>query len=81
MKNVSFMQLILGTTGALLIYAGIKNVDIQKFLHNLVTSPSTAFSQTYSYPILKEAGKEGATPSVNTTPATGGTTKSPVQNV
>lgn len=47
MKNVSFLQLVLGVGGALLIYSGVKDLDIQSFLHTLVTNPAKAFDSGY----------------------------------
>lgn len=45
--NISFLQLVLGVGGALLIYSGIKDLDVQEFLHTLVTNPSQAFQSGY----------------------------------
>lgn len=49
MKNVSFLQLVLGVAGGLMIYAGIKDIDINVFLHTLVTNPSGAFTGSYQH--------------------------------
>jgi hypothetical protein len=49
MKNVSFMQLILGVSGALLMYAGIKDLDLKWYITHLVTDPYAVFSGTTVY--------------------------------
>lgn len=64
MKNVSFMQLVLGTAGVLLIYSGIKDVDLVGFLHELAINPKQAFNQGWLRP--KVATIPGNTP--NATP-------------
>jgi len=47
-KNISFMQLVLGTTGAILIYSGIKDIDIMTFFSDLIRDPKKAFTNNYS---------------------------------
>ena len=71
LKNISFMQLVLGTTGALLIYAGLKDIDLILFFHHLVTDPSTAFQGTYDY---KTNHKDTTKPSTSGTPSSDPTT-------
>lgn len=76
MKNISFLQLVLGTGGALMIYAGIKDLDLVAFFHALVTNPATAFTQGGYFATAKSTGP--VKPSSNTD--TGGTTpKKPLQ--
>jgi hypothetical protein len=65
MKNVSFMQLVLGVGGALMIYAGVKDLDLVAFFKALASNPATAFSQGGYFSSAKTTG---ATPSSNTTP-------------
>jgi hypothetical protein len=79
MKNVSFMQLLLGVTGGLLVYAGIKDIDIITFFHTLVTNPSGAFTASYKHIDAAKIPASSVKPSSNTT--TGTATPSPVQNV
>lgn len=59
MKNISMMQLILGVTGGMLIYAGIKNVDLQAFFVTLATDPKSAFNYAYNYDVNKNASGAG----------------------
>jgi len=65
MKNVSFMQLILGVAGGMLIYAGIKDINLGQFFYILVRDPSQAFSGSLLY-----QGGGANKPAVNTTPNT-----------
>src|ERR1041384_6520072 len=64
-KNISFMQLVLGTTGALLIYSGIKDIDIMSFFSDLVRDPKKAFTNNYdqSDKLLKPGETGGGTKS------------------
>lgn len=86
MKNISMMQLVLGITGGILIYSGIKNVDLKAFFVTLATDPKSAFNYSYNYETNKGASGAGtsdpkgllidpntgkAKPSSNTNPATG----------
>lgn len=66
MKNISFLQLVLGVGGALMIYAGVKDLDIVAFGRALVTNPATAFSQGGYFATAKTS--TGTQPSSNTTP-------------
>lgn len=66
MKNISFLQLVLGVGGALMIYAGVKDLDIVAFGRALVTNPATAFSQGGYFSPQKNTS--GTQPSSNTTP-------------
>lgn len=49
MKNISFLQLVLGIGGGLLIFSGLKDVDLPGFLHELATNPADAFKYAWSY--------------------------------
>lgn len=71
MKNISFMQLVLGVGGAALIYSGIKDIDLKAFFSMLVKDPKQAFNQGF-----KNAPKT-ATPSSDTNPGTGATGSTP----
>lgn len=64
MKNISFLQLVLGTGGALMIYAGVKDLDLVAFFRALAKDPATAFTQGGYFATAKTT----ATPSSNTTP-------------
>lgn len=64
-KNVSFMQLVLGVAGGVLIYSGIKDMDIVGFFGELVRNPKQAFNQGWL-----NAKTGGPTRSSTTTPAT-----------
>lgn len=77
MKNISFLQLVLGVGGALMIYAGVKDLDIVAFGRALVTNPATAFSQGGYFSTQKSSGP--VQPSTNTTP--GKTSGSGYQNI
>lgn len=48
MKNISFLQLVLGVAGGLLIYSGVKDIDLPAFLSDLVRDPKKAFTNNYS---------------------------------
>lgn len=71
MKNVSFLQLVLGTTGAALIWAGVKDVDIVQFFRVFIQDPSKAFIGTYEYSKTHQGGNTPGMPSNNS----GGATK------
>lgn len=73
MKNISFLQLVLGIAGGLLIYSGIKDIDLPGFLNSLVKTPGDTFQYSWSYKI-RHAGNNtpvqgNAVPSSNTNPA------------
>lgn len=70
------MQLVLGVSGGLLIYSGLKDIDIIKFFSALVKKPSEAFSTSYFY---QKPAAPGTTPSSNTTPTTPTATPDPNQ--
>jgi hypothetical protein len=71
MKNISFMQLVLGTSGAMLIWAGVKNIDIMKFFKELVERPRDAFSGVYNLDKFGHVtgASHDTTPSPGSTPA------------
>ena len=69
MKNISFLQLVLGAGGALMIYAGIKDLDLVAFFNALITNPAKAFT-TGGYFSTKKTPTTAA-PSSNTTPNSG----------
>lgn len=69
MKNISFMQLVLGTMGALLVYAGIKDLDLVRFGTEFVKNPAGAFQGTYKYDLVKGTPPSPTIPGNTTLPA------------
>lgn len=72
MKNVSFMQLVLGITGGILIYSGIKDIDLAGFLNSLVKTPGDTFQYAWSYKV-RHTQTGQPVPSSNTNPSSGTT--------